>query len=82
MKDVEKALRYLIEVKFPEVLLRGDKKDLKILQRAIKSLKAILGYDYVFNKAEWETNFRGICKDNGIDLWIVSWNRWEENYEV
>lgn len=79
MKKIEKMLNYLIEERFPDVLVNYPFESLARLDGMIRILKELLGNEYFFRKVAWETNFRNICEKLKIDFWLWDWNRWVKN---
>jgi hypothetical protein len=79
MKRIEKMLRYLVEERYPDVLVNYPFESLAKLDGMIMILKELLGNEYFFSKVRWECDFRNICKKVGIDLWLCDWNRWVKN---
>jgi hypothetical protein len=79
VNKIEKMLSYLIEERFPDVLLNYPLKSLLVLDGMIRILKELLGDEYFFRKVRWELDFRKLCEKVGIDLWLVSWRRWVKN---
>jgi hypothetical protein len=79
MKKIEKMLGYLIEERFPDVLVNYPFESLAVLDGMIRILKELLGNEYFFRKVAWEFNFRNICEKLKIDFWLSDWNRWVKN---
>jgi hypothetical protein len=79
MKKIEKMLNYLIEKRFPDVLVNYPFESLARLDGMIKILKVLLGNEYFLRKVAWEERFRNICEKHKIDIWLCSWNRWVKN---
>jgi|GEM_PF-3730349 len=79
MNKIEKMLNYLVEERYPDVLVNYPFESLAVLDGMVRILKELLGNKYFFRKVRWEFDFRKLCEKARIDLWLWDLNRWVKN---
>lgn len=81
MNKIEKMLSYLVEERYPDVLVNYSFESLARLDGMISILKELRDDEYVFRSISWVENWICLCENMGIDLWLVTWRRWVKNGE-